>query len=83
MYARTAIRFLMLYGMLAHHGGTGAGYDTSRPLFLRGRIIQARYGYPHGTMRVEVAANLTVPQRLPDVERLRGYENWGGPPVPE
>lgn len=78
----TAIGFLMLHGMLAHHGG-GGDYDASRPLYLRGRVIQARYGYPHARLRVEVPAGLTVPSRLPGAELLRGHDAWGGPPAVE
>jgi hypothetical protein len=74
---------LLTYGMLAHHGGTGAGYDTSNPVYVRGRIIQARYGFPHGTMRVEVPADVTVPRNLPGVQNLAGYENWRGRPAAE
>jgi len=82
MFAGTALRLLVLHGILAHHGGTGR-YDSGHPLYLRGRIIQARYAFPHGTMRIEVPANLTVPRDLPDVRRLGGYENWTGHPAPE
>ncbi|OLT31667.1 hypothetical protein BJF79_00190 [Actinomadura sp. CNU-125] len=46
-------------------------------------MIQARYGYPHAQLRIEVPAGLTVPSRLPGAERLRGHDAWGGPPVPE
>ncbi|GAA2429634.1 hypothetical protein GCM10010191_48830 [Actinomadura vinacea] len=77
-----AIGLLMLHGMLAHHGG-GGSYDASRPLYLRGRVIQARYGFPHGQLRIEVPANLTVPNRLPGVEGLRGHDDWAGPPIAE
>ncbi|MFB4320193.1 hypothetical protein [Actinomadura sp. 21ATH] len=82
MPPRTTLGFLMLYGMLAHHGG-GGSYDQSRPLYLRGRVIQARYGFPHGQLRIEVPAGLTVPSRLPGAESLRGHDSWAGPPVPE
>ncbi|MEV5827641.1 hypothetical protein AB0L25_18930 [Spirillospora sp. NPDC052242] len=76
------VGFLMSHGMLAHHGG-GGSYDASRPLYLRGRVIQARYGFPHAQLRIEVPANLTVPSRLPGADRLRGHDAWGGPPAPE
>ncbi|GAA3929358.1 hypothetical protein GCM10023085_08440 [Actinomadura viridis] len=77
-----AIGFLLLHGMLAHHGG-GGNYDASRPLYLRGRVIQARYGYPHARLRIEVPSGLTVPSDLPGVEGLRGHDAWAGPPEPE
>ncbi|MFD0901581.1 hypothetical protein [Actinomadura sediminis] len=76
------VGFLMSHGMLAHHGG-GGSYDASRPLYLRGRVIQARYGFPHARLRIEVPADLAVPSRLPGAERLRGHDAWSGPPVPE
>lgn len=77
-----AIGSLMLLALLAHHGG-GGRYDASRPLYLRGRVIQARYGFPHGQLRIEVPSDVTVPSRLPGVEELRGHDAWAGPPVPE
>ncbi|MEW2353689.1 hypothetical protein [Spirillospora sp. NPDC029432] len=77
-----SLGFLLPYGLLAHHGG-GGSYDQSRPLYLRGRVIQARYGFPHGQLRIEVPAGLTVPSRLPGAESLRGHDSWNGPPVPE
>ncbi|QFG24556.1 hypothetical protein [Actinomadura sp. WMMB 499] len=76
------IGFLVPVGTLAHHGG-GGDYDASRPLYLRGRVVQARYGFPHARLRIEVPAGLTVPSRLPGADRLRGHDAWAGPPVPE
>ncbi|GAA2097481.1 hypothetical protein [Actinomadura alba] len=78
----TAIGILILYGLVGHHGGSGS-YEARRPLYLRGRLIQARYGFPHARLRIEVPADLEVPDPLPDVQRLRGHRDWDGPPVVE
>lgn len=66
----------------AHHGGTG-DYEASRPLYVAGEVVEARYTAPHGTITVRVPSDLEVPQELPGTEELRGYEHWDGPPAVE
>lgn len=67
------------YTMLAHHGGSGS-YDSSKPLYLKGTVLSARYGQPHGTFKIRVPADLQVPADLGDVARLRGHDTWDAPP---
>jgi hypothetical protein len=47
----------------AHHGDTGE-YDITKPLFVRGEVLEASYGFPHATLRVRVDRNLRVPADL-------------------
>jgi hypothetical protein len=53
----------------AHHGDTGE-YDITRPLFIRGEVLQASYGFPHATLRVRVSADTRVPSDLSRYEPL-------------
>jgi hypothetical protein len=39
----------------AHHGGTGR-YDAGRPVYLKGRVVEARFAPPHPQLRLAVEA---------------------------
>lgn len=53
----------------AHHGDTGE-YDITQPLFVRGEVLEAQFGYPHATLRVRVARGEDVPDELGRYEPL-------------
>src|SRR5690606_16335492 len=79
--ALSALALLVLAAppAVAHHGGTG-DYEASRPLYIAGEVVEARYTAPHGLVTVRVPSDLQVPQELPGTEELRGYEHWDGRP---
>ena len=82
--ALSALALLVLAAppAVAHHGGTG-DYEASRPLYIAGEVVEARYTAPHGIITVRVPSDLQVPQELPGTEELRGYEHWDGHPQVE
>jgi hypothetical protein len=53
--------------LFAHHGWSG--YDASRPLELKGKIIDSGYEHPHGFVRLETESKtwlvvLAPPSRM-------------------
>jgi hypothetical protein len=52
-----------------HHGDTGE-YDITQPLFVRGEVLEASYGFPHATLRVRVGPEQQVPADLSRYEPL-------------
>jgi hypothetical protein len=69
--AAIAVALAVAPSAVAHHGDTGE-YDITRPLFVRGEVLEAEYGFPHATMRVRVAADQQVPG---DLSRYRALED--------
>ena len=51
-----AVLALMPAGALAHHGWSE--YDSSKPLKLTGRIVEAGYEHPHGFIRLETPGKI-------------------------
>lgn len=45
-----------------HHGFTGR-YDSSKPIFLSGKVAKADFGYPHATIELNVSGG-TAPQEV-------------------
>ena len=58
-----AVPTLALRHAHAHHGWSG--FDTSRPLYLEGRVAKVSWGNPHAELEVEPKAGLAVPPDLP------------------
>lgn len=46
----------------AHHGWSG--FDSNRPLYLEGRLVQVRWANPHAEVVLEVPVGLKVPGDL-------------------
>lgn len=46
----------------AHHGWSG--FDTNRPVYLEGRLLQVRWANPHAEVTLEVPAGMKVPADL-------------------
>ncbi len=46
----------------AHHGWSS--FDPDRPIWLEGRVTQARWRNPHAELQLEVPANLRLPADL-------------------
>ncbi|MBU1362000.1 MAG: hypothetical protein KKC79_07990 [Gammaproteobacteria bacterium] len=46
----------------AHHGWSS--FDQERPIYLEGKVVQARWQNPHAELMLEVPANLRVPADL-------------------
>lgn len=57
-----AVPALRSHPVLAHHGWSG--FDTSRPLYLEGRVASVSWGNPHASIEVEPKAGLAVPADL-------------------
>lgn len=60
---------LLAGAAVAHHGFTGA-YDTSRPLYLEGRVTAVTLVQPHAEMTIEVPADIALPQDFPQIDVL-------------
>ncbi|HYF57917.1 MAG TPA: DUF6152 family protein [Burkholderiaceae bacterium] len=46
----------------AHHGWSG--FDTSRPLYLEGKVTKARWANPHAELEIELPPRLVKPVDL-------------------
>ena len=49
-------------GALAHHGWSS--FDQDRPIYLEGKVTQAKWQNPHAELELEVPAGLKVPADL-------------------
>ena len=49
----------------AHHGFTGT-YDSARPIYVAGEVIEATFRRPHPMIELRVDAELQPPTDLPD-----------------
>lgn len=60
---------------LAHHGFTGV-YDFDRPLYTEGRVLAARYAYPHAQVELDLAGTKGAMDLagLEPIERAEGRE---------
>ncbi len=70
---------LMVVPAQAHHGFTGE-YDANQPIYLAGRVIEARLAQPHALITVEVAEGLEVPSNSAVLAR---YDRSHGPALLE
>lgn len=65
LFAALSLILLLPGLVLAHHGFTGR-YDLSRPLWVRGQVINAYFGQPHPTLTIRTAPDMAVPATKPD-----------------
>lgn len=54
---------------LAHHGFTGT-YDSARPIYVAGTVIDASFRRPHPVIEMRVDAELRTPTDLPEGEEF-------------
>ena len=54
---------------LAHHGFTGT-YDSARPIYVAGDVVEASFRRPHPVIELRVDAELKPPNDLPKGEEF-------------